>query len=113
MPYPYFFHSSRPTRPTKKYALLVGTTQNACFETLKKLLTVYPILRAFNPSLSVEIHTDTSGVGVGAVLIQGPLSGEAIVSYASKTLNGAQRNYGATQLELSAVVHENENFNAT
>lgn len=84
--------------------------QIIAFKELQKKLTNFPILRHFNPTVPLEIHTDASSVGVSAVLIQRSGSDERIIAYASKTLNQAQRNYGATQLQLYAVVFGIEKF---
>lgn len=69
-----------------------------------------PILAHFDPCRPVEIHTDAFAVGVGAVLVQKYEDGEHPNAYTSKALNKAQRNYGATELELFAVVIAIEKF---
>lgn len=84
--------------------------QERAFCKLKTALTTYPVLRHFNPAYPVEIHTDASGVGVGAVLIQRFPDSEATIAFASKSLNPAQRNYGVTELELFAVIFGVEKF---
>lgn len=49
-------------------------------------------------------------MGVEAVLIQQSENGEATPAYASKILNSAERNYGATEHELFAVIFGIETF---
>ena len=80
------------------------------FNELKRLLCEAPIMSHFDPELPVEIHTDASAYGVGAVCVQRQNGEERVIAYASKTLNKAQRNYGATELEILAVVFGIEKF---
>ena len=80
------------------------------FNELKRLLCEAPIMSHFDPELPVEIHTDASAYGVGAVCVQRQNGEERVIAYASKTLNKAQRNYGATELEVLAVVFGIEKF---
>lgn len=68
------------------------------------------MLRQFDPTLSVEIHTNASGVGVGSVLFLETSGGEAAIAHASETSKPAQQNYSATETELFAVVLAIKNF---
>ena len=53
-------------------------------------------LSMFDPSLPTVVTTDTSDVGLGAVLSQVHPDGEKVVAFASSTLNSAQRGYSVS-----------------
>ena len=66
------------------------------FEELKAYLNTSPIMRAPNWKLPFEVMCDASDLAIGAVLRQREEGKPYVVYYASKTLNGAQRNYTTT-----------------
>ena len=79
------------------------------FTTLKSCLTQAPVL-AF-PCFSTDseqftVHTDASGVGLGAVLEQGG----QVISYASRSLTSPERQYSTMQRECAAVVYALKQF---
>lgn len=70
------------------------------FESLKKELTVYPVLRLYNPTAETEVHTDASGSGFGAILLQRQADGTmAAVAYFSKATSDTEKKYYSYELE--------------
>lgn len=74
------------------------------FETIKKLLCSKPILAIFDPDLPIQIYTDASIQGVGAILKQKQPNGdEKPCAYFSKKLNDSQKKKKAIYLECFAI----------
>jgi hypothetical protein len=73
------------------------------FHTFKKALISAPIIQP-DWSLPFEIMCDASDYVVGAVLGQTKDKKHHAITYASKTLMGAQLNYATTEKELLAVI---------
>jgi len=79
--------------------------QQNSFEELKKKLTEYPILRQPDIGKKFLLYTDASGYALGAILSQKDDDDkEYVCAYASRTLKGAELNYGITEKECLAVV---------
>jgi hypothetical protein len=75
------------------------------FDTIKERLTHAPILRRPDNSRSFELHTDWSGVGLGAVLVQRSNEGrEYVIAYVSRSNNRTERNYSGYAGECLAAV---------
>jgi hypothetical protein len=73
----------------------------ASFQELKKRLTTAPILVMPDMEKLFSIYCDTSGQGLGCVLMQ---DGH-VVAYASRQLRKHEAHYPTHDLELAAVVH--------
>lgn len=74
------------------------------FNTVKNLLCSKPILEIYDRNLPINIYTDASIEGVGAILKQIQADGtERPVAYFSKKLNGAQKKKKAIYLECLAI----------
>ena len=82
-----------------------GERENA-FQKLKNALTVAPILGypSADPEDLFILDTDASNCHIGAVLSQKQNGQEKVISFGSKVLNKAERNYCVTRRELLAVV---------
>ncbi|KMQ90703.1 reverse ribonuclease integrase [Lasius niger] len=81
-----------------------GLEEDTSFRTLKKTLTSAPVLACPDFTRRFVLQTDASISGLGAVLTQHFEAGKRVIAYASRTLNEAERNYSATELECLAIV---------
>ena len=80
------------------------------YNILKNALTIAPIIKPPDWTLSFKIMCDTSDYAIGAVLGQKLNREPHVIYYASKTLSDAQMNYATTEKELLAVVFVLEKF---
>ena len=70
--------------------------QQVSFDTLKSKLTSPPVLAFADYTKPFILHTDASGTGLGAVLLQQQEdSSERVIAYASRGLRRSERNYPA------------------
>ncbi|GBN73697.1 Transposon Tf2-9 polyprotein [Araneus ventricosus] len=78
--------------------------QKHSFAALKKLLIGHPVLGHFQPEADTLIHSDASGYGIDAVLVQMQDGQEKPIAYASRSLTPAEKNYSTTEKECLAVI---------
>jgi hypothetical protein len=71
------------------------------FHTLREHLTLAPVLTQPNMSKPFEVFCDSSGTGLGCVLMQE----NRVITYASRALRPHEKNYPTHDLLLAAVVH--------
>uniref|UniRef100_A0A151UFQ3 Retrovirus-related Pol polyprotein from transposon 17.6 n=1 Tax=Cajanus cajan TaxID=3821 RepID=A0A151UFQ3_CAJCA len=84
----------------KDVVFLWQEKHNLAFQELKQKLTQAPVLALPDFSKTFELECDASGLGIGAVLLQG---GHPI-AYFSEKLHGAALNYPTYDRELYALV---------
>lgn len=97
------------TKKTVKFEF--DSTCMFAFERLKEKLTIYSVLRVYNPAAETELHTDASSQGIAAILLQKQKDGScAPVAYFSQLTNNAERNYHSFELEMLAIVRAIERF---
>jgi hypothetical protein len=103
-----FAHLARPlnelTRKDTKWSW--ETRHQNAFDKLKTRVTTEPVLA--HPILTdpFELEVDASGFAMGAVLLQKKTdSKKHPITYYSKTLSTAERNYNVYNLELLAIVN--------
>lgn len=73
-------------------------------------LTSDPILSIFDHDLPVEVHTDASSLGYGAILIQIKEGRRKVISYFSMRTTDAESKYHSYELETLAVVKALKHF---
>lgn len=98
---------SRPIRMLLKKGVrfVWGPEQRAAFEQIKTALTSDAVLAHPDWDQPFIVETDGSRHGVGGCLTQvGPDGRERPVLYVSRSTTDAERNYGASELEMLAVV---------
>ncbi|GBM30716.1 Transposon Ty3-I Gag-Pol polyprotein [Araneus ventricosus] len=78
--------------------------QKHSFATLKKSLIGHPVFLHFQPEADTLIHSDASGYGIDAVLVQMHDGQEKPIAYASRSLTPAEKNYSTTEEECLAVI---------
>ena len=85
--------------------------QQKSFETIKSRLCSTPALAYYNPERTTIIAADASNAGLGAVLIQvQPDRSKRPVSFISRSLTGAEKNYVVIEKEALAATWASERF---
>jgi len=74
------------------------------FEEVKARLVADPVLACPDFSRTFTQQTDARDFGIGALLTQDIEKDERVISYSSRTLNGAKKNYSTTEKECLAIV---------
>ncbi|UYV71173.1 hypothetical protein LAZ67_8002033, partial [Cordylochernes scorpioides] len=101
-----YANKSRPLNSLlkKDEKFIWGGEQDETFRILKQELGFSPVLGHFVEGAETHVHTDASGYGLGAVLVQIQNDAERPIAYASRTLTKAEKNYSTTEKECLAVV---------
>lgn len=89
----------------KDHAFIWSEECQKAFETMKDRLTTAPVLAMPLDNGEYILDTDASYGSVGAVLSQIQDGQERVIAYASRTLNGPEKNYCVTRKELLAIVY--------
>jgi hypothetical protein len=71
------------------------------FHALRQHLTTAPVLAQSDNTKPFEVYCDSSGTGLGCVLMQD----NRVIAYASRALKPHEQNYPTHDLVLAAVVH--------
>jgi hypothetical protein len=85
----------------KEEKFIWNAEHDEAFRTLKKLLTTSPVLAQPDITKSFDVYCDTSGTGLGCVLMQ---EGR-VITYSSRQQRPHEEHYPTHDLELVVVVH--------
>ena len=89
---------------TKKDTPFVWTDDcQKAADTLKEALSSSPVLAYPDFTKSFRLYVDASYAGLGAILAQVQDNKERVISYASRSLNAAEKKYSTTELECLAL----------
>jgi hypothetical protein len=80
------------------------------FSYVMDILSNEPVLAIFNPDLPLELHTDASSRGFGAIIIQIHDGLKRVVAYFSKATTATESRYHSYELETLAVVYALKHF---
>ena len=74
------------------------------------ILTDAPVLMIFDPNYPIELHTDASSEGYGAILMHKVDGKNRVIEYYSKRTTPAESRYHSYELETLAVVNAIKHF---
>ena len=84
--------------------------QKNAFQQLQSLITTVPILQYYDPNLPTRLRTDSSLIGLGAMIEQS-FDGEwHPIAFASRSLDESEQNYASIEHETLSVVFGCERF---
>ncbi|CAK1552936.1 unnamed protein product, partial [Leptosia nina] len=109
---PNFTRLVGPLYPLTKLKGPIKWTEshNDIHKKIVDILTSEPVLTIFDPDSPIELHTDASSGGYGAILIQRKNNAPHVVSYFSRRTSDTESRYHSYELETLAVVRAVENF---
>jgi len=78
--------------------------QQKAFDMIKTKMTTQPVLCHYDPKLPIESRTDACGYGLGAILLHiFPDNTKRVISYASRLITAAGKNYCISEQECLVV----------
>lgn len=109
---PNFSKVAGPLYPLTKLKGPITWTEkhDAIHKKIVEILTSEPVLTIFNPDLPIELHTDASCEGYGAILVQKKDDMPHVVEYFSRRTTEVESRYHSYELETLAVVRAVEHF---
>ena len=91
------------TRKSGSSRLQWGAEQERAFSDLKGALCQGPVLQSPDFDKPFTVQTDASGIGLGAVLLQGEGADQRPVAFISRKLFPRETRYAAVELECLAI----------
>ena len=91
------------TNLTKNVPFHWSKEAESAFQELKRTVISAPVLRQFNDTAPITVTTDASKYALGGVMEQSFEDGTHPVAFTSRTLNPAEQNYAAHDLELLGI----------
>lgn len=109
---PNFANIACPLYPLTKLKGRITWAQehSEAHKKIVRILSSEPVLTIFDPDKPVELHTDASSDGYGAILIQREQNLPHVVAYFSRRTTEVESRYHSYELETLAVVRAVENF---
>lgn len=89
-----------------------GALELGAFNKLKLMLSIAPVLKLYRSDAETELHTDASGLGYGATLLQRDTEDGAFypVYYTSGKTTSAEEKYPSYELEVLAIIKSLKKF---
>ncbi|GBN27272.1 Retrovirus-related Pol polyprotein from transposon 17.6 [Araneus ventricosus] len=88
-----------------------GPEQKSAFQTLKQKLSENPVLHIFKQCAKLELHTDASKFGYGAILFQQSDGNKFhTIHYMSKTTSLQEEKYSSYELEVLTIIEALKKF---
>ncbi|XP_069370624.1 uncharacterized protein [Paralichthys olivaceus] len=91
------------TRNTSPNKVVLTAEGEAAFQDLKESMCLDPVLQSPDFSLPFTVQTDASGLGLGAVLLQGEGEDKRPVQYVSRKLFPRETRYSTVEKEALAI----------
>ena len=111
---PNFSHIAAPlselTKKGESNKVRWDEPQQKAFDSLKKALTIQPILKMADLSKPFTLQVHASSVGLGAVLLQDEEGKKSPIAYASRKLNPSEKSYAVVEKECLALVWAVQKF---
>ena len=106
---PQLAQVAAPLRQLTEHSAIFSwqSQQEEAFQSLKKMITMSPVLKFYDVAEKVTIQCDASEKGLGATLLQ---KGQP-VAFASRSLSKSEQNYAQIEKECLAIVFSCERFN--